>query len=96
MTEPIMTGADLIRAERLRQIDAEGWTPQHDDTHVDGELVRAAICYAEAGSGFNLEIEQFWPWEMASWKPGPDCIRNLAKAGALIAAEIDRQLRRNG
>lgn len=30
-----------------------------------------------------------WPWEAAWWKPG-DAQRNLARAGALIAAEIDR------
>jgi len=36
-----------------------------------------------------------WPWELSSWKPGEDDsnksrIRELVKAGALIAAEIDR------
>jgi hypothetical protein len=31
-----------------------------------------------------------WPWEKSWWKPSADPIRNLVKAGALIAAEIDR------
>ena len=32
-----------------------------------------------------------WPWNVVWWKPTPDDrIRELAKAGALIAAEIDR------
>jgi hypothetical protein len=31
-----------------------------------------------------------WPWNDDDWKPSPDPIRNLVKAGALIAAEIDR------
>jgi len=31
-----------------------------------------------------------WPWEREAWKPSEDPIRNLVKAGALIAAEIDR------
>lgn len=32
-----------------------------------------------------------WPWGEASWKPSPDDrVRELVKAGALIAAEIDR------
>lgn len=33
-----------------------------------------------------------WPktWDKSWWKPSDDPIRNLAKAGALIAAEIDR------
>lgn len=47
------TGAELIAAERERQIKEEGWNEQHDDQWGYGELV---------------------------------------KAGALIAAEIDRLL----
>lgn len=40
-----------------------------------------------------------WPWDLQSWKPSDDnCdssrIRELAKAGALIAAEIDRLKRK--
>lgn len=31
-----------------------------------------------------------WPWESKWWKPSNDPIKNLVKAGALIAAEIDR------
>jgi len=37
----------------------------------------------------------FWPWDKEWWKPSPDDrIRELEKAGALIAAEIDRLLAR--
>jgi hypothetical protein len=36
----------------------------------------------------------FWPWNFKWWKPHPDNrIRDFEKAGALIAAEIDRLLR---
>lgn len=35
-----------IAQERLRQIEGEGWTPEHDDEHGDGELALAAACYA--------------------------------------------------
>ena len=31
-----------------------------------------------------------WPFEDAAWKPSHDPVKNLVKAGALIAAEIDR------
>lgn len=31
-----------------------------------------------------------WPFNRKEWKPSSDPIRNLVKAGALIAAEIDR------
>lgn len=103
-----MTGVDLIAAERQRQIDAEGWTPEHDDEHEDGDLALAAATYAiphegrqatvwmtnAAGTQLTRRIvaQLTWPnsW-MNDWKPTPDNrIRELAKAGALIAAEIDR------
>lgn len=35
-----------IRAERARQIHAEGWTEAHDNAHHFGEMARAAACYA--------------------------------------------------
>lgn len=83
-----MNGAELIAVERQRQVEQEGWTPEHDDAHSDGEMVRAAVCYmAHATTGVVFRGQ--WPWEAESWKPA-DPIRSLAKAGALIAAEIDR------
>ncbi|MCV0371110.1 hypothetical protein [Filomicrobium sp.] len=46
MTDVVISSAMLlIEAERQRQIDEEGWTPDHDDQHEDGELMRAAMCY---------------------------------------------------
>jgi hypothetical protein len=39
-------------------------------------------------------VPEEWPWFQERWKPTPDNrIRELVKAGALIAAEIDRMLR---
>lgn len=38
-------GRDVL-AERRRQIEAEGWTPEHDDKHEAGELARAGAYYA--------------------------------------------------
>lgn len=37
-----MTVIDEIAAERRRQIEAEGWTPEHDDQHDEAEMARAA------------------------------------------------------
>ena len=98
-------GIDLIMAERERQITAEGWDSKHDDLHHDGELALAAACYAlpdharelDSGEGgFQVKIKLrylLWPWD-GWWKPTPDDrVRELVKAGALIAAEIDRLLR---
>jgi hypothetical protein len=92
-------GASLIAAERQRQIDAEGWTPEHDDEHTNGALAMAAAAYAVQGvpicplsaGGWGL-----WPWAAEWWKPSDDPIKNLIRAGALIAAEIDRLARCGG
>ena len=42
-------GAKRIARERERQINAEGWTPEHDDEHDGDELAWAAVCYAAPG-----------------------------------------------
>lgn len=78
----------LIAAERRRQVEKEGWTPEHDDTHTDGELAGAAACYAMWGD--QKRPPSRWPWDPGWWKPGSDPLRRLVKAGALIAAEIER------
>lgn len=39
-----------IAAERKRQVEDEGWTPEHDDEHESGEMARAAAAYALAAS----------------------------------------------
>jgi hypothetical protein len=39
----------------------------------------------------NSWLPGWWPWAERFWKPTPDDrVRELVKAGALIAAEIDR------
>jgi hypothetical protein len=78
-----LNGSQLIAAERQRQIEIEGWSSRHDEAHARGEILCAAMCYLTASP-------VGWPWEVCWWKPSSDRIRNLAKAGALIAAEIDR------
>lgn len=35
-----------VLAERQRQHDVEGWTPEHDDVHNRGEMASAAVSYA--------------------------------------------------
>lgn len=91
-----MNGIDLIATERQRQISDERWTPTHDDIHVDAELAIAACCYANLarrqadGSEPPMGAPNAWPWDYSWWKPTTEPIRNLVKAGALIAAEIDR------
>lgn len=115
------TGSELIAAERARQVSEEGWTPEHDEQHTEGELVLAAVCYATPiqlyRQGPNrpnrVILSDPWPeWWDPQWDKRPhtpsgylrdNCllsdklrIRQLAKAGALIAAEIDRIQRASG
>lgn len=90
-------GVAVIDAERRRQVEAEGWTPEHDAEHTEGSLISASVCYAFAALALihdapaqATESMDFWPWDANWWKPSDDPVRNLVKAGALIAAEIDR------
>ena len=89
---------DDINAERRRQIEAEGWTPAHDDEHGDGALANAAACYA-LGAKLYVAPEYrdgkgvIWPFDEEWWKPSKGRCgrrRDLVKAGALIVAEIER------
>lgn len=43
---PSVRAVQMIAAERQRQVDEEGRTPEHDDRHVKGDLANAAACYA--------------------------------------------------
>lgn len=84
----IKTGLQLIREERERQKNVEGWTAQHDNQHSDGELAAAARCY-ELARNAKAPRPHEWPWKREWWKPA-DRVRNLVKAGALYRAELDR------
>lgn len=86
------TGIELIAEERQRQGDVEGWTPEHDAQHKLCELSFAAAAYAVPPFGNTKDFKRthLWPFEPCYWKPSNDRIKELVKAGALIAAEIDR------
>lgn len=91
MTKPFTSqGAQMIVAERDRQQEIEGYHRAHDTLeHGDGELRQAATAYL-------LNASHWWPWPDA-WKPEArpfesPTVKDLVRAGALIAAEIDRLL----
>ena len=95
-----MNGIESIAAERQRQIEVEGWTPEHDDAHSDGEMAGAAACYAmqvaldcigrsDLHETVSRTIRELWPWSSHWWKP-KNRRADLIRAGALCAAEIDR------
>ena len=91
-----MAGVDLIWAERFRQIHEEHYNAYHDHGHAD-QLAAAGATYAlpeklRPSSWARTGIAT-WPWTKAAWKPTPDDrVRELVKAGALIAAAIDALL----
>lgn len=86
--------ADVLN-ERRRQVEAEGWTPEHDDAHSNGEMIEAAACYSITAGSVILEPDgEFfrppaWPWAPEWWKPSTPR-RMLVKAAALLIAEIER------
>lgn len=95
-------GTTAIAAERARVLDQGHWTPEHDRTqHTHGELVDAAISYL-VGHGADKDRPPYervpgrWPWDAEDFRPGntgntdADRLRDLERAGQLIAAEITR------
>lgn len=87
--EPTLTDAAKdVLAERRRQVEAEGRTPEHDDKYPGGQLACAAIAYLMVGVNPN-GARLWWPWDVKTFKPSPDTRRNLIKAGALLLADIE-------
>ena len=94
-------GVNRIRAERGRQIAVEGYSLDRDRQYKSGELMRAAWSYLEAvwhrdASTPSHAIAKApppiqWPWDVRHWKPQSG-LKDLARAGALIAAELDVRL----
>jgi len=87
-----------VLAERRRQIGVEGWTPEHDDGHVLGEIAAMAAFYAmpdgarewdASGTGYGDTFGEAIRPDGWDAKTG-DRRRELVKAGALILAEIER------
>lgn len=98
------TGIEIIVDERNRQLVEEKFDATRDANYTKGELACAAACYAmtieerEKYQSYSFSepriwFPRWWPksWDIKWWKPTPENrIKELAKAGALIAAEIDR------
>lgn len=93
-----MNGIEAFTAERRRQTDELGHTAAHDDGYQSGELMSAAIAYANYALAqvmlpddpVSSEPPPEWPWDASEWHPSLLAKRNIRKAGALLAAEFDR------
>ncbi|RUK03248.1 hypothetical protein [Pseudomonas aeruginosa] len=87
-----------VQAERRRQIEAEGWTPEHDDEHACDEIAAFACFYAmppaardwdASSTGYGDTLGEAIVPE--GWEPKTgDRRRDLVKACALGLAEIER------
>lgn len=98
-----------IAAERLRQVDDEGWAPEHDDRHSSGEMAYAAACYAIAPHTHDGAIAADPPMQLVErngekkplymwpwnfeWWKPGSTHRNRVKAGGLLVAELARHYR---
>lgn len=104
MTEYISAGVERIAAERQRQITEEGHRPELDRLGGAVQLEAAGTSYAEFAYVtmlHNMTIEEAlagnrrsgpppsWPWNVRYWKPTGDPVRDVIKAGALLAAALD-------
>lgn len=84
-----------VLAERRRQVEVEGYTPEKDDEYADGMLANAATAYSTSAVMTMRGHTSFgapptpWPWLFKHWKPTTPR-RDLVKAAALILAEIER------
>lgn len=95
------TGIGLIAKERARMITEEGYTIDEIYEHKQGELADAGALLAitDEAKEFmddhwgNEAYLHFWRFELSKLKFTPeDRVAQLSRAGALIAAEIDRLL----
>lgn len=76
---------NLVRDEREKQINKHGYTPEHDDEHVDGEIADAAACYA------STELIPYWPWEPEYFKKEEKTRKEqIITAAAMLMAEYER------
>jgi hypothetical protein len=104
--EPELEALERVLAERIRQVDGEGWTPAHDDSQRrEGQLAAAGASYAlavhqkaliHARTG-SLDVKPSaplpaWPFSPLAWKPA-SMGRMTVKGAALILAELARQAR---
>jgi len=101
-------GTGLITRERFRQIMEENHPPALDKAWDNCELAFVAAAYVlnaalnvENISTLGFDVMNFFPWAKRHFKPRTTFgggvqkeryLKDLVRAGALVAAEIDRVL----
>lgn len=86
-----MTGAELISIERAEQIEKHGWDVKNDANYSENELIKAALF---AINPIQFEWPFYWQEKFRNKILDKTTIERLTVAGALIAAEIDRILKK--
>lgn len=95
---------ELVKAERQKQINKYGYTPEHDDEHTDGSIADAAACYASTKNqlfipiGKDIEehkaLIRLWPWEPKYFKKSEKSREDqLITSAAMLMAEYERIVR---
>ena len=101
-----LAAIDGVLAERVRQVEEEGYTPRHDDEQRRaGQLAAAGACYLLAVHHQNVAYVRTgkmvvqpssphpaWPFPRIIWRPASPA-RMTLKGTALGLAELVRHLR---
>ncbi len=99
-----MTFPEMVAAERKKQIEDKGYTPEHDDTHREGELAGLAAYHTVAAvglaSGFPYDevCEKtdsliLYPFDDCEPDIKPSALENIVIAAASLQAEAERIMR---
>lgn len=98
MSETKKTGIELIASERAEQLEKHGRTVEMDVVSNNAHQLTVAaanLCYLGA-TLTDAEIDARTPygWNKAEWRKmmQKPYVERVAIAGALLAAEIDREL----
>lgn len=87
---------DMLKAERERQV-AKGYDAAHDDEHEDGAIAFAALAHLAAAVGEQSTADCYYPWGMGFRERDDDTkLSLLTSAAALIVAEMERMMRKEG
>lgn len=100
--EPLFVteGVKLISEERREQLEKHNWSLEHDKTHSHGELIKMAAILCTNGTDVKVTsnvgdefVSGSHVWGLESKLSGDkNKVHRLKVAGALIAAELDKEL----
>ncbi|MCB2218010.1 MAG: DUF3310 domain-containing protein [Desulfobulbaceae bacterium] len=90
--DKLPSSIELIADARLEQLVKHGFDDRHDDKHIDGELIAAAMYLLSDGATKFPDWGDMWRKKFLKKSE----IERRVVAAALVAAEVDRLLRAKG